>query len=367
MAPAPVHDPEAWNRLLLGLPGGHLLQSWPWGEFKSRYGWNAERLAWSDPGGKPVAAAQILRRGFAGFPGLAVLYAPRGPCLDFADPVLRRSVLDDLQTLARRQRAIFLKIDPPVPVGRGLPGTPEATDDANGPGMISELRASGWHFSQDQIQFRNTLTLDLRRPEEALLAAMKQKTRYNIGLAERHGVRVRPGNLEDLHLLYRMYAETSLRDGFVIRHEGYYQDAWGSFLRAGLAQPLVAEVEGEAVAALLVYRFGETCWYIYGMSREAHRERMPNHLLQWEAIRWARAQGCATYDFWGAPDRLAPDDPMWGVYRFKEGFGAQLVRTVGAWDYPVRRGLYALYTRILPRLLGLLRSRGRAQTLRSLD
>jgi lipid II:glycine glycyltransferase (peptidoglycan interpeptide bridge formation enzyme) len=118
---------------------------------------------------------------------------------------------------------------------------------------------------------------------------------------------------------------------------------------------------------LLVYRFGDTCWYIYGMSREAQRDRMPNHLLQWEAIRWARAQGCTTYDFWGAPDRLEPGDPMWGVYRFKEGFGAELVRTVGAWDYPVRPTLYAFYTRLLPRILGLLRVRGRAQTSRSLD
>jgi lipid II:glycine glycyltransferase (peptidoglycan interpeptide bridge formation enzyme) len=229
------------------------------------------------------------------------------------------------------------------------------------------LHTAGWRPSPEQIQFRNTLTLDLRQADETLLGAMRQKTRYNIRLAARHGVKVRLGGLEDLALLYRMYAETSVRDDFVIRSEVYYQDAWGTFLRAGLAQPFVAEVDGEPVAALIAYRFGETCWYLYGMSREAHRDAMPNHLLQWEAIRWARAQGCTVYDFWGAPDRLEPDDPMWGVYRFKEGFGAELVRTLGAWDYAARPALYAAYTRLMPLALGLMRARGRQRTAQSLE
>lgn len=367
MPPSLVHDPDAWNRRLLELPGAHLLQSWPWGEFKSRYGWSAERWLWSDPSGRPTAAAQILRRPLPSLRGISILYAPRGPCLDYSNAGLRQEVFHDLQMLARKSRAIFLKIDPAVHLGRGLPGTPQAVDDPLGPAVASELEAEEWRFSRDQIQFRNTLALDLRPTEVSLLAAMKQKTRYNIRLAERHGVKVRPGDLDDLGLLYRMYAETSVRDGFVIRHEGYYQDAWGSFIRAGLAQPLLAEVEGEAVAAVLVYRLGETSWYIYGMSREAHRDLMPNHLLQWGAIRWARAEGCTVYDFWGAPDRLEPDDPMWGVYRFKEGFGAQLIRTLGAWDYAVRPGLYAIYSRLLPRILAVMRSRGRAQTLRSIE
>jgi lipid II:glycine glycyltransferase (peptidoglycan interpeptide bridge formation enzyme) len=98
------------------------------------------------------------------------------------------------------------------------------------------------------------------------------------------------------------------------------------------------------------------------MSRELHREKMPNHLLQWEAIRWARAQGCHTYDFWGAPDSFQPGDPLWGVWRFKEGFGGTVIRTLGAWDYPASPGAYAVYTRLLPRLLALMRLRGRRQT-----
>jgi len=119
------------------------------------------------------------------------------------------------------------------------------------------------------------------------------------------------------------------------------------------------------IGALVVFRFGQTAWYLYGMSREAHREKMPNHLLQWQAIRSALAQGCTRYDFWGAPDEFVESDPLWGVWKFKEGFGGQLVRQVGAWDYAPSRLAYRLYTRLLPRVLDLMRRRGRRQNLQA--
>jgi lipid II:glycine glycyltransferase (peptidoglycan interpeptide bridge formation enzyme) len=354
-----------WSRLLLGLPRPHLLQTWQWGELKEKYGWQAERIVWRDDGGRALAAAQVLARSLSGH--LTILYCPRGPVLDWSDESVQQGVLADLRRLAADQRALFIKIDPDLAVGRGLPGEPSAVEDPTGAGLERNLAAAGWRPSPEQIQFRNTLILDLAVSEDSLLAAMKQKTRYNIRLAQRRGVRVRLGDDDDLDRLYRMYAETSVRDGFVIRHFEYYLDAWGAFLAAGMAQPFVAEVGDEAVAGLVVYRFGPTVWYLYGMSRQAHREDMPNHLLQWEAIRWARAQGCRTYDFWGAPDDLDPEDPMWGVYRFKEGFGAQLVRTLGAWDLPLRPIPYRLYQVVLPRFLEILRRRGRAQTRRLLE
>jgi lipid II:glycine glycyltransferase (peptidoglycan interpeptide bridge formation enzyme) len=200
-----------------------------------------------------------------------------------------------------------------------------------------------------------------------LLAGMKQKTRYNLRLAERRGVRVRTGGLSDLDLLYRLYAETAVRDGFVIRPPAYYREAWGRFIEAGLAQPLLAEVEGEPIGAVIVYRYGRTAWYLYGMSREAHRDKMPNHLLQWHAIQWAQAQGCTVYDFWGAPDEFVESDPLWGVWKFKEGFGGQVVRGLGAWDYAPNPALYRLYSTVLPRLLSLMRRRGRRRTQASLE
>lgn len=348
MPPHPITDPAHWNALASRLPQAHLLQAWEWGDLKHRFGWQAERLAW----GEGRALAQVLTR--SALRGLVrVMYVPKGPLLDWDDDALRATVLDDLQALARRRRAVLLKLDPDVP-------QPRAT------ALAAELTRRGWRFSPDQIQFRNTVTLDLRRDDEALLAAMKQKTRYNIRLAAKKGVTVRTGGAADFDQLYQMYAETSVRDGFVIRAPAYYHAVWGALLSAGLAQPLIAEVEGEPVSALILFRFAATAWYFYGMSRDLHRDRMPNHLLQWEAIRWARAHGAEVYDFWGAPDELVDSDPMWGVWKFKEGFGGEFVRGLGAWDFAPAPWAYQLYTSLLPRVLALMRRRGRTQTRQAL-
>jgi peptidoglycan pentaglycine glycine transferase (the first glycine) len=193
---------------------------------------------------------------------------------------------------------------------------------------------------------------------------MKQKTRYNIRLAQKKGVSVRQGSEADIDLLYRMYAETSQRDGFVIRSKDYYEMVWRAFMRAGMAFPLIAEVDGEAVAGLFLFTFAAKAWYLYGMSREVQREKMPNYLLQWEAMRAAKAAGCLNYDLWGAPDVFNESDSMWGVYRFKEGLGGTVIRTLGAWDFTPRPLVYGIYTSLLPRILDIMRRRGKVRVRR---
>jgi len=192
---------------------------------------------------------------------------------------------------------------------------------------------------------------------------MKQKTRYNLRLSQRNGASVRVANDNELELLYNMYAQTAQRDGFIIREEEYYLRVWKRFIEAGKAEALIAEVEGNPVAGLVLFFFGKRAWYLYGMSSPSHREKMPNYLLQWEAMRSAKAHGCGIYDLWGAPDVFDQNDPMFGVFRFKEGLGATVVRTAGAWDYPVKPIFYFLYQKVLPRLLDLTRwlRRGKLQ------
>jgi lipid II:glycine glycyltransferase (peptidoglycan interpeptide bridge formation enzyme) len=354
-----VTDPAHWNATLTTLPYHHVLQSWEWGAFKERYGWTARRLAFED-GGRTVALASILRRRLAPLP-LAMVYVPKGPVLAYENDGLRAAVWSTLEGLARRERAVFLKLDPDVPVGLGLPGTTEDQPDPLGQAVVAELQERGWRYSLDQVQFKNTITIDLTRSDDELLAAMKSKTRYNIRLAERKGVRVRAGGPDDLELLYHMYTETAQRDAFLIRPLEYYRDAWGTFIRAGLACPLIAEVaeddakpdQREPVAAVILFRLGYKTLYMYGASRAVHRDKMPNHLLQWEAMRWARAQGSTVYDFWGAPDVFDESDRMWGVYRFKEGFGGQIVRHIGAYDYAPWPLLYTLYGQLRRRQLAV--------------
>src|SRR5258706_13851698 len=382
-----------WNEIISNLPNPHFLQTYEWGQVKAQGGWQPLYAIWTSDGqwhvkqddslfstlpSPPVAACLILKRRIpVGGLGakLCLLYCPKSPTLDWNDAFLCKRVLDDLQSFARQQGAVFLNLDPDVALGRGVHGTEDAVTEAGGEAVRADLSARGWRFSTEQIQFRNTVLLDVSVSEEDMLARMKQKTRYNVRLAAKKGVSVRVGGEADWPLLYQMYAETAVRDGFIIRDENYYQTVWRTFMQSSTvlpntpgaggqpsAQPLIADVDGEPVAAGFLFAFGGRAYYVYGMSRESHRELMPNYLLQWEAMKWAQARGCLGYDLWGAPDEFDETDSMWGVFRFKEGLGGQVVRTLGAWDFAPNPFWYALYTQVMPKVLGVMRMRGKAKT-----
>lgn len=371
-----------WNDLISKFPNPHFLQTYEWGQVKVKYGWSPLYAVWTneqfsvftDQSAVPdycVAAALILKRQVirSGFTArLSILYSPKGPLLDWTNVPLRNCVLDDLQSFAKGQKAIFLKMDPDVVLGTGVPVSEEDLVDNNGQAVVSELMGRGWGYASDQIQFKNTVLVDLNQTEEELLAHMKQKTRYNIRLAEKKGVGLRVGKKEDLHMLYKMYAETSVRDGFVIRDEEYYKTVWNIFMNSSepTCEPLIAEVDGEPVAAIFVFYFSRRAYYVYGMSRNAHREKMPTYLLQSEAMKRAKAKGCTVYDLWGAPDVFDENDSMWGVYRFKEGLGGSVVRTLGAWDFAPSPLWYKMYSEVIPRVLDVMRSRGKARTKQNL-
>jgi len=385
-----------WNTIISGLSNPHLLQTWEWSQVKAKYGWEPTYVAWSNTSYKSyspdqldkvdmsdlsdvVAAAMVLKRHIPirGMGArLNILYIPKGPLMDWSDEPLRKRVLDDLQSVAKRQGAIFLKMDPDVVLGTGIPGAEDAVENNSGQAVMSDLKRRGWMFSSDQIQFRNTVMINLSPSEDEMLARMKQKTRYNVRLAGKKGVTVRVGTMNDLPMLYKMYAETSLRDGFVIRDGGYYKTVWQTFMQSSIinrqspipqAEPLIAEVDGGPVAAIFIFYFAGRAYYIYGMSREAHREKMPNYFLQWEAMRRAKAAGCSVYDLWGAPDEFNESDAMWNVFRFKEGLGGQVVRTLGAWDFTPKPLWYKMYSEVIPRVLDVMRSRGKLRTRQALE
>ncbi len=368
-----------WNALIADFPQPHFLQTAQWAQVKARFGWQPHYLVWTDDSfhagdtppvlqpGQAVAAALVLQRripigGFAA--RLSVLYAPKGPLLRaWEDAALRERVLADMERFARRTGAIFLKVDPDVPLGWGVPGEAGAAENPVGGAVQGLLASRGWRYSSDQVQFRNTVLLDLRSSEEEILARMKQKTRYNIRLAARKGVVVRIATREDWGLLYRMYAETAARDNFTIRSEAYYRTVFAALSgpQEPLLEPLIAEVEGEPVAAVCVVRFAGQAYYFYGMSRSLHRNKMPSYLLQWEAMRRAKAAGCHTYDLWGAPEVFDESDSMWGVFRFKRGLGGKVLRTLGAWDFVARPFWHRVYADLVPRLLDVRRNLARGQ------
>jgi lipid II:glycine glycyltransferase (peptidoglycan interpeptide bridge formation enzyme) len=283
------------------------------------------------------SGAQIL---FRNLPlGLKLAYVPLGPIGDWLP-----DLLPSLDDLCRAEGAFMLKIEPD-----------HALDDT----LASDLIQAGFQASQQTIQPPSTILVDIRDDEETILARMKQKTRYNIRLAGRKGVTVCPWT--DIRGYAAMTQETAERDAFGAHNQAYFQKTYDLFHPKGKCALLVAEAEGEAVAALMVFAQGQRAWYLYGASRSAHREKMPTYLLQWEAMRWAKSKGCQVYDLWGIPDAdeetleeqfSKRSDGLWGVYRFKRGFGGQVTRTMGAWDRVYNPVLYRLYNLVI-RLRGL--------------
>ena len=327
---------DAWDQFVAARADGNVLQTSPWGSLKSQFGWSDKRVALMRDH-RIVAGAQILFRHLpAGLGTLA--YVPKGPLVDWSDDEQTRGLLAALDRAAGSQRAVALSIEPNLP------------DD---PTWRQTLRS--FHFRPapfGAVQPRRTLVIDITPGEDDILMAMKSKTRYNIRLAGRKGVTIREGRVEDLCTFNDLMAATAERGDFGIHSPAYYEAAYRLFAPRDWARILLAEVEGEAVAGVMVFALPPQSWYFYGASISAHREKMPTYLLQWEAMRWAKGRGCETYDLWGVPDAdeetledqfTERSDGLWGVYRFKRGFGGELVRSVGTWDRvqaPLRYQLY---------------------------
>jgi len=326
-----IEDRERWNAFLLE-KGGHLLQSYEWGEFKSRFGWRASRVALEE-GGQIIAGAQVL---IHDLPLGSLAYLPRGPVVDAQEGETLRELWAQLHILARQEGSVFLRLEPDWESGER--------------GHL--LKREGFQRAPESIQPQSTLAVDIGGDLESILNQMKPKTRYNIRLAERKGVVVREGREEDLGAFYELLRITGRRDRFFVHSDRYYLEAWRTFAPRGMGRLLLAFYGDQMLAGLMAFAFGHRAYYLYGASSDEHRGLMPNYLLQWEAIGWAKERGCLVYDLWGIPDEVGRDgEPadfvkrkggLWGVYRFKRGFGGRAVRTVGAFDYVYSPLLYRL-------------------------
>ncbi len=366
-----------WDAFVAAAPTGHLLQSWAWGEFKARFGWQVVRLV-AEQAGDIVAGAQVL---FRRLPLFSLAYVPRGPIVDpaaDAAPVLFAA----LHREARRHRAIFLKIEPNLPEDEAPSRLTSRNGGCDGASDVTAtLTDLGFRPSAERVQPRTTIVVDLTPDLATIATRQKPKWRYNIGLAARRGVTVRQGSTADLAIFYELLRQTGQRDRFAIHSLAYYQEFFRHL--GDQARLFLAEYQGKILAGIVITVFGRQAIYMYGASSGEQRNLMPNHLLQWEAMKWAREQGCTTYDLWGIPDEVtsskfqvsgfASDEEhemwnaptrgavrglergtdLWGVYRFKQGFGGQVRRYAGAFDYIYSPVLYKLWTQLLPRYRSL--------------
>lgn len=327
-AVSPVESQAAWEAFVARHPDGGFLQSWRWGELKSRYGWRAIRLGLPRGDGRLAAGAQVLvrtRHVWPGGPRVGLAYVPRGPLAETPDAatVLARAAVE----VGRDCGASFVRIEPPS----GL-----AADG---------LASCGFRPSEQFVQIPRTAVVDLERPESDILAGFKSKMRYNVRLAGRRGVEVAVAEGDaDFDEFVDLMRITASRERFAIHHPAYYRDVWQAF-QPDQGALFIARLQGTPLAALMVVGAGRTAAYVFGGSSSQHRNLMAPHAVQWAAMQWAKANGFARYDLWGMADPDDANDAMAGVHRFKLGFNPDLVTYPGAFDLTLQTARAWLLTR----------------------
>lgn len=328
---------QEWNRWVEGSPGGgHLFQSYEWGEFKRTLGWKPIRLVF-ERDGKVAGASQFLTYNTPLVPGV-LMYCPKGPWLSWGDEEEVGAYFDGVRAVARRLGAHTVKIEPEV--------TEEQTE-------VKELLFSGIGFRRFRwnVNHKTTMVVDLGGTEEEILAGMKRTPRYNVRLAARKGVRVvQDDSDEAVKTFWRMHGAMVERKDFWSRSYDYYGALWKALHEAGRAHLFFANHEGDRLAGAIFFTFGSKCIYMLATSTLEKRNLKPYYLLQWEVMRWAKEHGMTHYDMWGipSPEKLTEAHPLYGVYKFKEGFGAEMVDFVGSLDLPVSSPRAKLWNKVEP-------------------
>lgn len=342
---------NAFDKFVAWAPKGHILQSFEWGELKGKGEWQPLRLVVENQEGKMEAAISILKRTIPVL-GKAIFYAPRGPVGDVHNEELMDFLFREVKGLARKHGAIFLKIDPDISVE-----DEKFKNYLHKRKFISQVTGKGFEGIQPRFVFR----LDITDEEEEIFKRFHSKTRYNIRLSGRKGVEIKEDcGKDELPKFYKILQETTERDKFLVRPYQYFVDMWDSLFPEGYLKLFMAYYEGQPIAGTLAFLFGDKAWYIYGASSNSHRNVMPNYLLQWTMIKWAKANNCGLYDFRGVPGDLDEDNPLYGLYRFKKGFEGDYVEFVGEYDlvfstfyYKLWNTLEPLYQKNIRRLIGI--------------
>lgn len=304
---------------------GHLLQSPWWGSFQAAFGEPVFVIGVQDHG-KLVASALLVQKNFG--MGKSYLYCPRGPIVAQGQEAAIPLLIDAMQKKGREVGALFVRMNPEY---TKLPSW-----------------MSGMQKAPQELEPRETVILSLTQPEDALLASMKPKTRYNIRLAEKKGVEVVQGTSEkEIQIFLKLQHETARRDGFTAHADAYYKKQIEILGAKNLATIFVAyaflEGRKRAIASTIVSFFGSRATYLHGASANVGRNLMAPFLLQWRGIQEAIRRGASEYDFWGITVSDDPEHPWQGITRFKTGFSQNVVKYIGAYDLVIHPVWYRIY------------------------
>jgi len=330
-----ITDHHLWDDFVASSVCCNITQSYEWGELAHHLGASeALHVGVVDEQTGKLCAAMLVFVSRAPVLNRTYLYAPRGPIIDDPDSPAMTVLLNYIKAEARKHNAFMLKVEPSV-----------FDDDVQ---WSTALQRRGFRANPHAMHIRHEWVLDLRPDEKTMIANMKEKWRYNIRLAGRKGVTVRRGEGQaDLDTFYHIYETTSERDQFFIHSKAYYQDLMCLFSEDDRVALFLAEYEGQAIAGTVVLRLGHWSWYMFGASSNEQRDRMPNHLLQWTGMQWAKSHDCWYYNFRGIPDILEEGQDLWGVYVFKRGFGGFPMRSLATHELVDQPLVYQAYRRLL--------------------
>ena len=307
---------QEFEAFVAGHPKGHFLQSHQWAAVKGSWKWEAVAVRNSD--GNICGAFSVLIRKLPALP-YTFMYSARGPVCDINDKATLTELERGAAALAKKHKAYAFTLDPDVLSCET--------------GFIESMKALGFDHKSgskdfDGIQPNYVFRLNVKdKTEDELLGAFHSKTRYNLRLSERKGVTVRLCGKEMLPDFARIMLETGNRDGFITRPQSYFEtmmDALGEDCRL-----YMAFLEDKPIAGTLAIHYGNKVWYLYGASSNEHRNVMPNYLLQWRMIQWALETKSEIYDFRGVSGDISPDNPLYGLYNFKKGFGGDFCEFCG--------------------------------------
>jgi lipid II:glycine glycyltransferase (peptidoglycan interpeptide bridge formation enzyme) len=340
MHEATVKEISKWNQLIVQNPdGGEALQTREWGEFKGRHGWKPRYFIYEL--GKTTVAVMFLTRFVMGFGEL--WYCPKGPGVANVEQFLKlaqvtKSTLNDWPN-----PPFLVKFDP------------EIIEDADTKKKLNAPLTGLKKAALDVHISRATIKVDLKPSLDDIIAKFKSKTRYNVRLSERKGVKVESvePTKQNFDIMYDLITKTQQRAGFIVRSKSYCIEYWRAQIKADCAQLFFASNNDVVLAGAFVTKIGDKAWYKDGGSRRDHNELMAPYLLQWEIMKSLKANGVVVYDFVGIPprERRVPEDPMYGLFKFKQGFGGRVEQFIGAWDLPINDVKYKIWTSVGERAL----------------
>jgi len=313
------------------------LQSWDWGSFKintqnsinkTQEKKNLFRYAIYNDNNELIAVAQFIKQRLPG--GKFYLNCPKGPLVKTQNSINNKQEIfklleNKIKEICKQEKIVFFRIAPPY--SQKNKKTKKQKNTFIKPKILTNLKEP-----------EKTLLLDLQCPEDELLKNMHHKTRYNIRLAEKKNIKIRVGNENDIDIFYDLLKETAKRDKINIFNREYYN----KLLLNPYSLLLIAEHDKKPLSAIVVIGFGDTATYLYGASSNEHRNLMPNYLIQWYTIKWAKQNGYKYYDFWGINEK------KWtGVTRFKKGFVSNKtgkeINFIGTYDYLLNKTWYNIY------------------------